>query len=156
MSEMWEPGTVAKVNDDPRWRSVDEVGNWRRLDGKGPLRFIRVEEVHKVTPRLDLDPDDADQILQLVGHYGFNPGMQYVNADRMTAAVRAMLPKPTPVKPEEPTGLGAVVTARHVSDHNREWAGWRPAVRIETTNPALCWWIKGPGVVGWDELEVKS
>ncbi len=103
-----------------------------------------------VKPLLVLDPDDADQMRELSSRVGLlldgQPATQ-----RLTAAVRAMLPKPTPVRPPEPTGLGAVVE----DDKAQRW------IRVDWTLP---WCFANPAIspvtgnathgrhVAWDEL----
>lgn len=110
----WEPGTVAMVTD-----GRGEYLALRRTSGAtsywvGNVRHATDGKVTSVRPLLVLDPDDPDQMRELVDNFFVAlSGRAYRNyardIDDMRAAVVTMLPKPTPVKPAEPTGLGAVV-----------------------------------------------
>ena len=110
----WEPGTVAMVTD-----GRGEYLALRRTPGAtsywvGNVRHATDGKVTSVRPLLVLDPDDPDQMRELVDNFFVAlSGRTYRNhardIDDMRAAVVTMLPFPTPVKPAEPTGLGAVV-----------------------------------------------
>lgn len=105
--QKWEPGTVALVTTI---RGKEFVGIRRDA---GPSYWVgsgahATDSVTaKIRPLLVLDPDDPDQMREL--WEGWRDSHSPNGATAMTEAVRAMLPKPTPVKPAEPTGLGAVV-----------------------------------------------
>lgn len=106
----WEPGTVAMVNGEAKPRVLDNDGDWYRPG----IDYIYHHQTVTVRPLLVLDPDDPDQMRELVDNFFVAlSGRTYRNhardIDDMRAAVVTMLPKPTPVKPAEPTGLGAVV-----------------------------------------------
>lgn len=72
------------------------------------------------TPVVVLDPDDREQMEALTTTYvdsasgdgwfdGLEPHIQTSIVDRMTAAVRSLLPVPPKVKPEEPNEWGSLV-----------------------------------------------
>ncbi len=124
--ETWEPGVVAKALDSLtplRFKVSGDPELW--LDVAGDVRY---PSCNQLRPLLVLDPDDADQMHQIAGHFwGHDKGGHEETTRRITEAVRAMLPKPTPVRPPEPTGLGAVVEDDshrrfvRVDDRKRPW-----------------------------------
>lgn len=120
--QKWEPGTVALVDweGESVVRILSKYGHTFGSDRSawwGPEGYLRceAEAIKGIRPLLVLDPDNPDQMRELAKTFGGKrwPGQLGVVSDStyeaLTAAVRAMLPKPTPVKPAEPTGLGAVV-----------------------------------------------
>lgn len=152
--QKWEPGTVAM---DIHHTDVN---------AEGPLRFQiggvwvdtdcddRYPPPCDIRPLLVLDPDNPDQMDRLLGDFfvrrypnGSDANMvDRRDRDAFTLAVRAMLPKPTPVKPAEPTGLGAVVEdadgkwvcldnsrlpwREWTSGEFRDWADFSNAVKV--------------------------
>lgn len=113
----WEPGTVAMVTD-----GRGEYLALRRTPGAtsywvGNVRHATDGKVTSVRPLLVLDPDDPDQMRELerrLSAADWSASDFTTNrVDAISVTVRAMLPKPTPVKPAEPAGLGAVVEDIH-------------------------------------------
>lgn len=112
-SEMWDPGTVAKVGGVVsvlRQSTRSPLAYWAKSEGP----VYRHDEPGDVRPLLVLDPDDADQMREFADTFytalsGRTRRDSARDADDMRVAVVTMLPKPTPVKPAEPTGLGAVI-----------------------------------------------
>lgn len=129
MTHEWKPGDVAMVEcSDGNWhraafRQATFMGHpdaWAFEDGC----MRRVTE-SRTRPLVVIDPEDRDQAIRLTE-------LWYQNDDQagdphrygqMQAALREFA-KPTPPKPDEPKGLGAVVECEHrVYD-------WARAVRI--------------------------
>ena len=135
----WEPGTVALVNGETKPRVLDADGDWFRSGAS----YVFSYESPKVRPLLVLDPDNPDQMRELCEAARLTAPCW---PDDIAAAVRAMLPKPTPVKPAEPTGLGAVVEDSEgkwvcldnsrlpwrewTSGEFRDWADFSNAVKV--------------------------
>lgn len=107
--QKWEPGTVALVTGGGYSSRAMLRSDGVRFErwALASDSFIASEDALTVRPLLVLDPDNPDQMREL--WEGWRDSHSPNGATAMTAAVRAMLPKRTPVKPAEPTGLGAVV-----------------------------------------------
>ena len=100
----WKPGDVAVYDggrvirvdpgDDPHW--VDDEGDARR--GSWPDRQAR--------PLVVIDPEDSDQVERLMD--GVTWLFSQADVNTVQAALREFA-NPTPPKPDEPQGLGAVV-----------------------------------------------
>ena len=140
MSGEWKPGDVAitqfgrSVVDSgrrcdnhgskPHWHHVTN-GGWDPLDahpGASPLIVIDPE-----------DREQGDELRDLIHKHG---GVMLLGSV-LQAALREFA-NPTPPKPDEPQGLGAVV-----EDEDKKWvrldtdeAGWYPSDRAGS---ARCW-----------------
>jgi hypothetical protein len=115
VSGEWKPGDVAIA----QWRHFDGVRaffsaarqQWIDVDG---AEFDGDEDDLTLRPLVVIDPDDREQVERLLrGYSGWKNSPEdlkeyphYVN--EMQAALREFA-NPTPPKPDEPTGLGAVV-----------------------------------------------
>lgn len=124
----WKPGDVALLRVE-RWSSAtewpedtsqvlmrlaDDGRYWNAVDGDpaAPLT-VHVGQTDYYHPLVVIDPEDHEQVDRLLSLYynGVNGG--YVTEalkDRFQTALREFA-NPTPPKPDEPTGLGAVVKA---------------------------------------------
>lgn len=111
MSRDWKPGDVAVVNGSMAIRSADFQG-WYTTKGR-----LSDPNVAYAYPRLVINTEDAEQCERLaevyrkVGQTGgaaLDGDQRTVPGLHMQAALREFA-NPTPPKPEEPTGLGAVV-----------------------------------------------
>ena len=96
-----------------------------------PRRFMD-HEVSGVYPLVVIDPEDVEQVERLAqcyiatwrGGYG-NETTEGITTRQMRQALREFA-NPTPPKPEEPTGLGAVVEDAEGQTWLRDWRGyWR-------------------------------
>jgi hypothetical protein len=118
MAREWKPGDVARfdfggstvpmvgvrvaacvhdnhTNRGPHWHLSS--GGWTQYDDRArPLAVI--------------DPEDMEAVSQLMGHFSRADGAIYGKrgVDNMQAALREFA-EPKPPRPDEPTGLGAVV-----------------------------------------------
>jgi hypothetical protein len=118
----WKPGDVALVqNEHGVWNTAicqltPPNGECRWVYG---VAFTSVPPTAEARPLVVVDPDDRDQVERLVSAYaahypkvvtglpfGTDPSPWFVES--MQTVLREFA-NPTPPKPEEPTGLGAVV-----------------------------------------------
>jgi hypothetical protein len=140
MKREWKPGDLALVKvahlDDPRPMFRTESGwddggesYWAGATGDWAIEYAR--------PLVIIDPEDAEQVDRLRSLYvdeavkrgAMRP--QFAGADELRresfAAALREFANPTPPKPEEPTGLGAVVEDTNgvpwvrVSDGTHRW-----------------------------------
>jgi len=117
VSREWKPGDVATFGSSIAMRTI--VG-WAYGDGStgGPH-----QDAYPVRPLVVIDPDDREQVRRLAdafctARWSHLPGSDECDPltfSSMQAALRE-LANPTPPKPDEPTGLGAVVDAAAYSD----------------------------------------
>ena len=91
-------------------------------------RHTRVEAdaeyIRDVRPLAVIDPEDREQV-RAIADAAYPEGR--ANTNRLQAALREFA-NPTPPKPEEPTGLGAVVEDASGVRHVRTFAGSAPGV----------------------------
>ena len=131
----WKPGDVARV----RYGAVDEVALVRhRPAACHALEFAYVSNgfdmVDDLPPNADvrplvvIDPEDAEQVERLWRAWTTHAPDYRLAQDNMQAALREFA-NPTPPKPPEPQGLGAVV-----EDRSRE--RW---VRVNTNTGTQEW-----------------
>jgi len=133
VSATYEPGTVAMIevkHDDSgpvlAFRDADRSAvGWSLAEHRrASVVWIGQEEVADVRPLVVIDPEDREQVERLAINYAAvasdRLGDEYLAwenrsaeaRDRIAADLTAALREfanPTPRKPEEPTGLGAVV-----------------------------------------------
>lgn len=125
-------------------KEVRELGDWMRRNGAEDSLLWRAggqikaqgHGAHLVT----INPEDREQVAALVKSAWPVAYHQSEMTDSLQSALREFA-NPTPPKPNEPTGLGAVV-----------WdAGtrWTLAVRIPGSFP---WVGEHGGVRGWNEF----
>ena len=111
MSKDWKHGDVAMVEcSDGEWRpafylpaTLSGYPNWRFADG-----MLRDAGLSRARPLVVIDPEDREQVERLAERIGHLWRSENYVADVVQAALREFA-NPTPPKPEEPTGLGAVV-----------------------------------------------
>ena len=115
MSRDWKPGDVAMVTtrypkSSPRVMVRRETA-WATEFGQA-----LDADVIEARPLVVIDPDDPDQVARLsqawdaAEHSGPLPERRMTLRQlRLRAALRSMIEPPAPPKPDEPTGLGAVV-----------------------------------------------
>jgi len=116
MKREWKPGDVAMVSvsdlDEPQIMLRDKAG-W--ADREATFYWDKAEagwEITDVRPLVVIDPEDAEQIGRLAEaweaqtHATLSDTPMTLTQYRLQAALRSLI---TPPKPEEPTGLGAVV-----------------------------------------------
>ena len=104
MSSEWRDGDVAAIEF---MRGV-ERGMW--LDGQWIVTGGRASSAHyDVRPLVVIDPEDREQVGRLTDAI-YRHGEPEVYVDKLQAALREFA-NPKPPKPDEPTGLGAVVIA---------------------------------------------
>lgn len=101
----WQPGdvAVATLHDGTTSRAIRRNdGTWRAADS------CINNPPHNFRPLVVIDPEDREQVERLVtlvrDQIRFGVVEEY--EDRLQAALRSLI---TPPRPEEPTGLGAVV-----------------------------------------------
>lgn len=102
MKREWKPGEVAMVKGLVCIRSNEGMWEHGRSD-----RFRYPGGTPSARPLVVIDPEDREQVERLhdaLAAAGYCEDF----ADRLQAALRE-LANPTPLKPDEPRGLGAVV-----------------------------------------------
>jgi hypothetical protein len=126
----WKPGDVAMVEvgcHANRHRGMYITGGWRYDDDKWVNNDPAIVTAR---PLVVIDPEDREAVERLMADYltrydGMEAKPQPDEVSYMQAALREFA-APTPPKPDEPQGLGAVVEA--------EGAQW---VRFESKTG---WW----------------
>jgi hypothetical protein len=153
MTRDWRPGDVfvARIDEPPYSAAdvrefMDELIEWwprrprpdesgvGKAGGSSMFRwFTRLVEAAQVGPLVVIDPEDREQVERLICaqdvHFDGTPRHSVTAddlADMMQAALRSLIEPP---RPDEPTGLGAVV-----EDERGEW--W---IRDKTTTTVNHW-----------------
>lgn len=143
MSGLWKPGDVAAVLcSDGKWRTGLHylyMGRWTWAFGDSTFRDADTSEAR---PLVVIDPEDRESVLRL-GELirKHSPWTDDAPALHLTDALREFA-NPTPPKPDEPTGLGAVVED---ADGNK----W---VRTDVEQPAWSQWQNAIGRWSWDRV----
>lgn len=112
MTREWKPGDVATWGA-AMGRTVvgmmDRSGHWNGVDAYGDTYTKR----KRVSPRplLVIDPEDLEQVERLTVAVMGSMAVHFGDVPKMQAALREFA-NPKPPKPDEPTGLGAVVEGR--------------------------------------------
>lgn len=137
MKREWKPGDVALVSAPglPERRATWATGCPKENHPKAPHWHLADRNTYlpmtvDARPLVVIDPDQIDDLAAALNEsLDFRPGS--VLAEAVAAALRdtiSAFANPTPPKPEEPTGLGAVV---------EDAEGWRWVRR--STHPARPW-----------------
>lgn len=125
MSREWKPGDVAEIRWPMTTGAEKESGIFVNDQGHGvTLRRLAI-----------IDPEDAEQVSRLA-HLIWPPGGP-LTQNRLSDALREFA-NPTPPKPDEPTGLGAVVEDAEGNRWVRD-----EAASVETTPRS--WYRRGEG-----------
>jgi len=108
----WKPGDVAMVEDE---RGVQRLAVCGALNPRLMHRWHYDEQgigrILHPRPLVVIDPEDREQVERLTSlyyHDDLDQPASFVRSNQMQAALREFA-NPTPPRPEEPTGLGAVV-----------------------------------------------
>ena len=140
MTREWKPGTVAMLqyrNYSPAVALFDG-GAQRWTDAEGAT-FDGDEDDLTITPLVVIDPEDDEQIERLAALYN-SAAVQSVGTEPLQAALREFA-NPTPPKPDEPTGIGAVVEAVYDNRFVRIDRGNKAWRRVGDIDPsATCSW----------------
>lgn len=137
MSHTWKPGDVAMVRGDG---DEDVVAIWQGTQWATEHANYFSDFQVNARPLVVIDPEDREQVERLTADYDAavirmnnDPDPRDVTpAQRATAMQAALRSLIVPPKPDEPTGLGAVVED---ADGDR----W---VRVETAEPGdPCWFF---------------
>ncbi|WP_182377858.1 hypothetical protein [Nocardioides sp. WS12] len=121
----WKPGDVALAmyDDDTgpliylrvrdRFKGDEDIEEWRSCEGSRSERFEAADWWRTLVV---IDPEDREQVEQLHSFRedAIHDEIARVGSAQTVDALQAALREfanPTPPKPEEPTGLGAVVEA---------------------------------------------
>lgn len=136
MSREWKPGDAAMIRLGARcdgrgergegWATAirDNVGSW--ACGVATARIANDEDILEARPLVVIDPEDREQVERLADLNERATPEGWVSPTDATNAMQAALREfadPTPPKPDEPTGLGAVI-----EDANGDlWVRLRPA-----------------------------
>jgi len=137
MSREWKPGDVvtATVNGRPNvrviagWSKYDPQLRWGELstrwaDGDDDEAWFMPNQVTDHRPLVVIDPEDREQVERLeailAGQHGWPVPHNEPRVGYMQAALRSLVADP---KPEEPTGLGAVVEDAEGRRWVRAWEG---------------------------------
>ena len=110
MSREWKPGdAVAFTIGGQEYRGIiDTDGRPYTTDKRASGRPARSTSIR---PLVVIDPDDREQVERLARLCSSVPAEMALSATRLDAMQAALreFANPTPPKPDEPTGLGAVV-----------------------------------------------
>ena len=157
MSREWKPGDVAMVafNDNPAQRAVRSGGVWAFLDSSG---YGIDSYVTDARPLVVIDPEshaDAQRLADALcavmckGEPSWDEARAYEVHSHMRAALMSLADPPTPPKPDEPTGLGAVVedaeerlyvnvgTAKDKWRHGSIAYNWREIAAVRVLSDAV-------------------
>jgi hypothetical protein len=110
----WKPGDVAMIDHGATGQVVavrTDLGGWacsrRGSDGKP---FHHEGDLLSARPLVVIDPEDREQVERLVQAWERQAGESaFSTTGRYLQAALREFANPTPPRPEEPTGLGAVV-----------------------------------------------
>lgn len=131
MSREWKPGDVAMVKcaDLSERVAIRRAGGsileapWVTKDGDWGDAVA-----YDPRPLVVIDPEDAEQVERLLGLWA-NQETPACGRRSLVDALREFA-NPTPPKPDEPTGLGAVVESdngtRYIRQHDGWWRGEEP------------------------------
>jgi hypothetical protein len=128
----YRPGTVAVAtvnvrrggkDEDRTMRVVRFAAGWAHCSIPDEFWMDSEGRVTDIRPLVVIDPEDCEQVERLM-RTAFPHGIFPAAADEMQRGLREFA-NPTPPKPEEPTGLGAVV-------EDAEGERW---IRVDWTNP---------------------
>jgi hypothetical protein len=112
----WKPGDVAMVSTEYTGAQVRILTNDASVDGFawwGPQGYLRANSpsITSARPLVVIDPDHTEQVKRLhnlVFRTEPDTNRDHLSYDTTTAALSEFA-NPTPSKPDEPTGLGAVI-----------------------------------------------
>jgi hypothetical protein len=130
----WKPGDVAMIDHGATGQVVavrTDLGGWacsrRGSDGKP---FHHEGDLLSARPLVVIDPEDREQVERLVQAWERQAGESaFSTTGRYLQAALREFANPTPPRPEEPTGLGAVVEDAEgrlwfrMTIENQTWAG---------------------------------
>lgn len=151
MARKWKPGDVVTATVNGRenvrlvagWSKYDPQLRWcelspRRGDGDDEKCWFFPSQVTDARPLVVIDPEDREQMRRIAECAADGDAAEW-RVDMWQRYFRS-LANPTPPKPDEPTGLGAVVEATCGCDGEPQ-----PFVRNEHVDPndpweALCGW----------------
>lgn len=106
MSQEWKPGDVASVVREGLSLALRTKRGWTYADGStSPVRA----DGYNFRPLLVLDPDCDDDAHRLIRAFWAHTNDDCDDDQAMRDALRSLVAPPKPPKPDEPTGLGAVV-----------------------------------------------
>jgi hypothetical protein len=148
----WKPGDVAICTIEGAVVVRTDSGTWHH-PGYDSAQGLNDKDLR---PLVVIDPEDRASVERLVHNYvaaanAATPpyGVGKVDTEAVATEMQAALREfanPTPPKPEEPTGLGAVVEAAAYTDEVR------PFVRCPSD--ASPWTDDGGNGHAWSELDV--
>jgi hypothetical protein len=149
MAREWKPGDVAMVNNVCDPNEPHAIAMCVLPGVTGEAHFVLPSGVKvwgstsEARPLVVIDPEDREAVQHLANLFGTQPDcLANYGFDAMQAALREFA-NPAPPKPEEPTGLGAVVV-----DSND--VTWVLAGRdLPTTTPDNWRAFDGPCVGDW-------
>ena len=111
----WTPGELWLLNEDSGYSGDERIlfrTDRRWVDAEGDKRDLSDSSVKRLAhPLVVIDPEDREQVERLAECYLSNVGLAIglpLASKRIAHALREFA-DPKPPKPEEPTGLGAVV-----------------------------------------------
>ena len=115
MSTNWKPGDVALVRLDDRdgeFIGLRDTHGWatNRTDRhRSHAHWTNAAYVTPVRPLVVIDPEDREQVERLYDLYASAPSDVGLRGHEFLAHALREFANPKPPKPDEPTGLGAVV-----------------------------------------------
>lgn len=154
----WKPGdlAIATVRGEPGVRIMRTGDPLRPLwhsavaggSGVESLQWHGAENVTNLRRLIVIDPEDREQVEGLVEAFRSQPAWYSATkrqvVDDMQAALRSLV---APPKPDEPTGLGAVVYGWAYTDT------LRPFVRCASKNAP--WMDDGGNGHNWSEIDLE-
>lgn len=139
MTREWKPGDVADFGSSIAMRTR---AGWAYKDGSiGSL----AQDDYNPRPLVVIDPEDLEQVKRFVR--GIYPSGAATIVDDFQVALRSLV---TPPKPDEPTGLGAVVE----DEEGALWVKWSTLHRADRN------WKRhdehGGNYLAWSDLAVTE
>jgi len=110
VSREWKPGDVALVRRGPSWsgRAMWTLEGW--IDQGGDRERVPLFDITDARPLVVIDPEDREQVNRLdVALSAMSFSARHCGSFSVLQAALREFANPTPPKPAEPTGLGAVV-----------------------------------------------
>ena len=111
MTREWIPGTVAMVTDatgEVRPMIYIAGACWHGADETGGVRCLDASQAEDARPLVVIDPEDNDAVRALANAFYERRGAD-IGGNRHNAMQGALRSLVAPPRPDEPTGLGAVV-----------------------------------------------
>lgn len=147
MARDWQPGDVAIVKVDGKWRTGMRCG-WagRNLWWRTGAANASDREIEDIRPVAVIDPEDEAQVGRLMDLIrSVNPAKVMSDDELRTVFQEALreFADPTPPRMDEPGTWGVVEASAKGNPRRRYW----------TKTPNAAWWsVNGTSTATWNEL----